>query len=199
MIKKLTRMIVVLIVVMLCLPALFGCNAKPDQKRNHGRDPARYPIRCANIFVGITTDPIVCAIYGEGAFAELEGHGGGRYFTDTEKSVTLHTVIGVDKVIDEASIEEGLQIPDEIKSKAENLVSQWLKKSVSVEGGIRLGASLSEVTTRYGPPDEQHTANGKNILKYRADYLDLEYVLEYEARFEFVRDRLVKVTIYNGE
>ena len=71
-----------------------GANAAPRVRA------PEYPLYCAGIVVGMSTDRDVQRMYGPGLYVRDEGHGGGRYFVDRHRRVTLHVEIGVDKVID---------------------------------------------------------------------------------------------------
>jgi hypothetical protein len=146
-----------------------------------------------------TVDQAVVRTFGRGCFVQEEGHGGGRYYTDLARRVTLHTVIGVDWATDEIELSAFVDLPPACRN-AKRTLSPALSEVPIIEHGLRFGMSSSDVIGVLGRPDGDKLARGARTISYRATYdTDPRINLEYEAKFRFVGDRLTKVSLYDGE
>jgi hypothetical protein len=156
----------------------------------------------AGIRIGLNAsyDWDVTKIFGEGLFAEDEGHGGGRYFTDKNRRVTLHVEIGVDRIIDTIELTKGPVVPKKLNSSDPKFVSIHLASSPTVDKNLSLGMSPDTVIGRLGKPDKDTKNGNERTLIYETDYeKDSRVSLVYEAEFKFEDGQLVKIRIYDGE
>jgi len=166
------------------------------------RAAKNYPLSCAGIRVGVSTDAQVQRHYGKGYFVESEGHGGGRYFVDSRHRVTLHTEIGVDQIIESLEYQQGVHLPRQPTTAVwRQATAARLSAHEKVQGGIQLGARAQAVLGHYGRPttNRLNSSTGVRIITYTADEKAMADVLFYEAEFRFRNDRLVGVSLYNGE
>lgn len=104
----------------------------------------------------MNTDSHVQRLLGKGVFRKDEGHSGGRYFIDVHGSATLHIVEGVDRVVDEVTVAEG--ISHEIKA-SERLAatSKWFDRRETFGNwhALRLGSTKEDVLSNLGDPQEK--------------------------------------------
>ena len=174
----------------------------PQQSTSAGKKDRRrpeYPLNCAGIVAGISTDRDVVRMYGPGLFAPAEGHGGGRYYVDAKRSVTLHVETGVDSYIESVSYGKGVRLPAALRKEVVKAVSTSLAATEFSGAGLRIGESALSILRQFGKPKSDHRAGRMRILRYESDYHQMPYVLVYESRWEFVDDRLTDVQLYNGE
>lgn len=143
-------------------------------------------------------DGDVTKVYGPGLFTDQEGHGGGRYFTDPTRSITLHVEIGVDGIIDHVELTDGLSVPRELNTADPAFVSLALPRVPKIDQGLRLGMSSSEIIKRLGTPKKDQQTEGKRTITYTVDE-DPRVLLFYEAKFTLVSDHLIKLSLYDGE
>jgi hypothetical protein len=161
-----------------------------------------YPLYCAGIVVGMSTDRDVRRMYGPGLYDPEEGHGGGRYYVDLGRRVTLHAELGADDTIDEVSYGRGIRLPARyLKSRRfpSRAISSQLTASEHLYLGIRLGERAADVLQSFGKPRSDTRHGLTRVVRYEADYEQMPYVLDYEAEFRFEYNRLVAVRLYNGE
>jgi hypothetical protein len=178
------------------LAALLACGGAARTKA------PEYPLYCAGIVVGMSTDRDVRRMYGTGLYVRDEGHGGGRYFVDSGRRVTLHVELGPDDTIDEVSYGRGLQLPARyLKSRRvpSRAISPQLTTNEHLYLGIRLGEKATDVLGEFGKPRSDTRHGLTRVVRYEADYEQMPYVLDYEAEFRFENNRLVAVKLYNGE
>jgi len=160
-----------------------------------------YPLYCAGVVVGMSRMADVQKMYGDGLFVAEEGHGGGRYFVDPKQEVTLHVESGVDNVIETVSLSRGVRLPDKYK-KGTAVPKQAIAPRLSVKeelSWINLGNRADKILDHFGPPKEDKAKQGIRTIIYETDYTKSPYVLAYRAELEFEDDKLVSVTLYNGE
>src|SRR5262245_8004142 len=67
-----------------------------------------YPPAWGGIVPGYTEDADIVSVFGAGLFTEELGHGGGRYYTDPNRTATLVVEIGVDSIIESIHVSNGL-------------------------------------------------------------------------------------------
>src|ERR1051326_1418697 len=109
---------------------------------NQGGRRLAYPLYCAGIVVGMSSDTDVRRMYGDGFFVREEGHLGGRYFTDPKRQVTLHVEIGVDQIIETVSYARGVHLPSRSRNSTSALkqsISSRLTPGERLTYGTRLG------------------------------------------------------------
>jgi hypothetical protein len=142
----------------------------------------------------------VIEAFGQGLFTDDEGHGGGRYFTDPNRTITLHVEIGVDRMIDHVELTSGISLPKRLNASDPIFVSQALPAAPKIDHDLRLGMPPSEILKKLGRPKKDEKNGGKRTIVYQAtEEDDPRVLLYYEARFTFVADRLTKISIYDGE
>ncbi len=182
--------------LMLLLSTIVGA----AQKLQSTQSPLVQIIAGIRVGPDASTDGDVTKAYGPGLFTDEEGHGGGRYFTDPSKSITLHIEIGVDNIIDHVELTQGLYLPKELKTTDPAFVSQTLPKAPTIDKGLRLGMSGSEIIKKLGPPKkDRKTGNQRTIIYESTVGEDPRVLLFYEAKFTLVSDRLTKISLYDGE
>jgi hypothetical protein len=172
------------------------------QAAEHTRTGHQYPLYCAGIVVGMSTDEDVRRMYGDGLYVRDEGHGGGRYFVDPRHQVTLHVEIGVDRVIDSVSYSRGVHLPSGRRRPGAiptKVVSTRLTPGEHLWLGIRLGETAPYVIRQFGKPAKDGRSRSIRVIRYAADYDNMAFVLDYEAEFRFRNNRLVSMSLYNGE
>ena len=178
------------------LTGLVSCvaAAAPAPKR-----PPDYPLNCAGIVVGISTERDVRRMYGDGLFAKDEGHGGGRYYVDPGRKVTLHVETGVDHYIESVTYGHGVHLPSKSPRDLTRATTSRLAATEFCGVGIRLGVSPARLRAQLGPPKSDRRSGATRELRFETNYERSPYVLDYEAEFHFTNDRLVYVRLYNGE
>ena len=166
----------------------------------HKKKNPRYPLQCVGISVGKSTDADVQRRFGKGYFARDEGHLGGRYFVDPKHSVTLHTEIGTDNIIDAIEYQQGVHLPVKLTPAVwKQATATKLTGGETVQGRFGLGALPMTVYLSYGKPAKNTLRDKKGAFEYRADLTMMAGVLDYEAHFRFQNNRLVSISLYNGE
>ena len=155
----------------------------------------------AGVFIGpqASKDDDVKKKYGDGLYVLDEGHGGGRYFTDSKQSITLHTTIGVDNVIEEVELMKGVHLPPAIKDPKKS-ITQTLKTPPKIDKGLHLGMTESALLKQLGTPTRDKKQAGVRILEYEAmEEDDPRIALVYTATYTFSNGRLIKILLYDGE
>jgi len=80
------------------------------------------------------------------------------------------------------------------------MVVPGLSAESPIDHGIRLGMARSDVVGILGKPDSVDVRDGAQLLGYHAYFEDDPRVsLYYDARYEFMDDLLVAVSISDGE
>lgn len=148
----------------------------------------------------MSTDADVRRMYGEGLYVQDEGHLGGRYYVDPKHQVTLHTEIGVDRMITLVSYGQGVQLPEKYRTSRASLgkcLSARLTAGEHLQGGIRLGETSTYILQRFGKPKKDVRKEAVRTIHYAAE--NRPYVVVYEAQYRFRNDRLIGISLYNGE
>ena len=160
----------------------------------------RYPLTCAGITVGRSTVRDVRRLYGDGFFVRNEGHGGGHYFVDPARQVTLHVVIGVDRVIESVSYGRGVRLPRAATaaSTVAKATSTRLTPNKRLWPGYRLGERAGTMLRQFGKPKGDRRSGSRRVIRYETDHPTTPSVLFYEAELHFEKDRLVLVKLHNG-
>jgi hypothetical protein len=140
-------------------------------------------------------DPDVVEKYGEGFFVQNEGHGGGRYYIHPSHTYTFHIEIGVDKLIEDVEIFEGVHLPQAASTKS--ALSKKLPHNISIDHGIRLGMTSAELIAILGQPHERQIKGDSLTLEYHTSEDDRVF-LAYDAYYEFKNDRLIRIRIHDG-
>jgi len=168
--------------------------AKPRQSTVTAKP--EYPLYCAGVVVGMSTDTDLKRMYGTGLFQRGEGHGGGRYFIDPKGQVTLHVTTGTGGVIESVTYRKGVHLPSSTTTGRRAAVAASLTSGERLQWGIRLGDTVDEIIRQLGKPAKDLRTGSSRVLHYRAE--EMPYILFYEADFNFDRGRLVSVRLYNG-
>jgi hypothetical protein len=168
----------------------------------HKKHKHPFPLWIGNIKIGKTKDSIITKRFGSGIFDSEDGHGGARYFIDTKKQVMLYTVIGVDNSIEEASLtikDYPFDFIDTLKKFPSNAVSTGFSILFKTEDMIGIGTTEEMVKSLLGTPNRKEKNAGRTILYYEDSNDQWKQVIFYQATFTFSKDRLIRMTIYNGE
>ena len=178
------------------LAGLVSCAsaAPPAPKR-----APEYPLNCAGIVVGMSTERDVRRMYGDGLFAKDEGHGGGWYYVDPGRKVTLHLEIGEGRYIESVSYSRGVRLPANSPRALARATTSRLTATEFCGVGVRLGVSPARLIAQLGQPRSDRRSGTTRELRFETNYERSPYVLDYEAEFRFTNDRLVYVRLYNGE
>jgi hypothetical protein len=187
--------LIVLTVAAVLVSMVTISSASAQRRSRH----ANYPLSCAGVTVGITTDAQVQRMYGKGYFVRGESHLGGRYYLDPRHSVTLHVSIGTDYVVDLVEYRKGVHLPSTRAAALNQATTPRLTGSKTVQGGIRLGADSASILRLFGSPQKGTLKAGDGTMEYEATERTMPDAIGYEGKFLFRHDRLVTVSLYNGD
>ncbi len=171
-------------------------------KIQHKKHKHPFPLWIGSINLGKTQDSIIIKKFGQGIFDSLDGHGGARYYIDAKKLVMLKTVIGVDNSIEEASISDATFPFDFVKSTKSfpaNALSSRFSVYSGTESNIRLGLPEEMVIKLLGTPNRIYKDGELKILSYEDSNNEWKQVIFYQATFVFRKNKLIRMTIYDGE
>jgi hypothetical protein len=133
---------------------------------------------------------------GRGLFTNQEDHGGGRYYVDAARTVTLHVQIGTDSAIDSIEFTSGIYLPAGLAVQDDlNVASSALTSSAITSKGIALGMSVAELKLRLGKPTRDDRTGVQRIIVYDDESGDSNYW----AQFTFVGDHLRDMWISDGD
>ena len=155
---KYTECMHTLLVVLLVALASAQSSSPPSPETPKGT--VCWPLNFAGLTVGVNTDSQVQRLLGKGVFRKDEGHTGGRYFTDVNAKATLHIVEGVDRVVDELTVTEGISM--KIKaSERSTAASKWFDPHESFGNwhALHLGSTKDDVLSNLGEPQKRINAN----------------------------------------
>ena len=185
---------------LLAVPTAWTAGTKPAVGQpGHRRE---YPLYLAGLVVGMSSLRDAQRMYGEGFRVEDEGHGGGYYYVDTHRQVTLHVVTGVDRILEEISYERGVRLPaGSLKRGAipQTATSPNLSAGEQLFPGYHLGDPPDGLLQSYGKAAKDVRTGRLRIIRYESDYKKMPYVLVYEAELRFEAGKLVFVRLYNGD
>jgi hypothetical protein len=119
-----------------------------------------WPLHFAGITLGITTDPEVTRLIGNGVFRKDEGDAGGRVFVDKNHTATLHTVSFTDQVVGEVTVSSGVAgLSESELSMAE---TSFFDPNYGFGNwhALKLGSTQSEVVKNLGEPAEKNKQSG---------------------------------------
>ena len=113
-----------------------------------------WPLHWSGIVVGTTTDSEVQRLLGPGVFRKDEGDTGGRYYTESQGTATLHVVSYTDSVVGELTISAGID-PEIKQSERKAAITKWFnpREGFGNWGGLNLGSSRSDVLKNLGEPN----------------------------------------------
>lgn len=186
--KPSLRLRLVVSAALVCLAVAHADSAPP-----HGRLPSSL----CGVSAGRTVDSEVTKRFGKGYFVADEDHLGGRYFVDPKHRITLHTTIGVDRVIFTVELTEGVRLPSRSALALRRAETRALEPPKTLFRSLRLRDSAEAVRRAMGRPEEVPAPRGLRAIRYSAPESDEE--LDHHVEFRFRSDRLVSVLIYNGE
>lgn len=136
--------------------------------------------------------------YGEGMYAKDEDHCGGRYYTDSEHTLTLHCLFGADTFLVGFELMRGYVLPS--TSHTGNMESPALNKGLQIERGLKLGMRADELIEKLGKPVKDVEDGDVRRISYESDYeKDPRVGLDYEATYTFRRGMLEQIRLYDGE
>jgi hypothetical protein len=119
-----------------------------------------WPLNFAGITVDVNTDSQVQRVLGKGVFREDEGHTGGRYYVDSNSTATLHIVEGVNRVVEELTVAEGLSNKIKMSERA-GAISKWFDPHEPFGNyhALHLGSTKEEVLSNLGEPQKRINLN----------------------------------------
>ena len=138
-------------------------------------------------------------LLGDGCYVADEGHLGGRYYTNTKRSLTFHAEFGVDWALESIDIQRGLHVPDACQQSA-TLVTKLLDGPLLIQHGIRLGMNARALIKVLGTPSSDKTSKGLRVLTFQTTYESDDRVgLFYDAYYAPQDGRLVLIALHDGE
>lgn len=160
-----------------------------------------FPPTWGGIVAGITEDRDVVTLHGTSLYSTALGHGGGRYYSDSRRRMTMVVEIGVDNVIESVSIEWGQHWPS--KRRAALPISS----RIDIEEGfgtfrkLKLGSTEADVLGNLGEPTDIRTDSGgaTRTWVYQTDYSNTECYADAEVSITFADGRVTRVVFYNGD
>jgi len=158
-----------------------------------------FPPAWGGIVAGITEDRDVVTLHGRGLLSGELGHGGGRYYSDPQRRMTMVVEIGVDNVIESVSIESGQHGPPNRR------VALPISRRLDVGEGfgvfhkLKLGSTEAEVRANLGEASKIVPGSGGATWFYQTDYVNTECFADAETRIVFAQGRVTRVVFYNGE
>ncbi len=158
-----------------------------------------FPLGIYGVEAGNASERTAVNSLGQGTFDREGGHGGSRFYSIPSEKVQFCFYIGVDHVIEGVSV-TSVEYPfEELNSKTpvEIELPQTIQKKIT--GDIWLNDNSQKVIDRFGVPNREELTGDLLILEYNDDERTWEEVFTYEAEFTFKNDRLIRITIYNGE
>lgn len=147
-----------------------------------------WPLNFSGVVLGVTTNSQVERLLGPGVVRADEGETGGRYFTDTKGTATLHVISYTDYVVGEVTLSAGVE--PVIKSTEQKLASsKWFnpEEGFGKWHALRLGSSKEEVAKNLGQPKKKMTSD-----EWRYDTICACELPEYFTIF-FKNDRVTKI------
>ncbi len=183
--------------VIIILAVIISCGlSNADSSSTKGS--VCFPPSWDGIVAGYTLDKDIVKIYGKGKFVDHVGHGGGRAYLDSTKSVEMITAIGVNGVIEYIEI---ISTKDRESSLKNIPVSKRINKNAGfgVWGKLGIGSEVKEVTENLGQPQERETnEKGDLIWHYNTDYSNTDCYAYAEIVITFRSDKIYSVLFYNG-
>jgi hypothetical protein len=160
-------------------------------------------VQCiAGICVGLkpSVDREVKQKYGDGLFDPSVPHLGARYYIHPKKLYTLYVVISVDEVIDTVELTKGVEIPPQFKNELKKAINKKLPFTPAIDFDLKLGMSPAELLKKLGKPTMDKKEGKKRMIKYQTTVeTDPRVALGYGAQYTFIADRLVQISLYDGE
>jgi hypothetical protein len=154
----------------------------------------RYVDEIAKVRLG-ATDASVTKLLGPGLFTTQEGEGGGRYYVDAARTVTLHVEIGADSSVASLELSHGIVLPAGLTVADDpKVISRALTGNASASKGIKLGMSVAQLTKALGKPAHDERSGVQRIVSYEDNVNDSDYW----AEFVFVGDHLRDIWVSNG-
>jgi hypothetical protein len=147
------------VVVLLLALASVGQSSSPASSATR-KGTVCWPLNFAGITIGVNTDAQVQRLLGKGVLRHGEGHTGGRYFIDVNNTATLHIVEGVDQVVEELTVVEGVS-PEITASERAIATSEWFvpREHFGNWHALHLGSTEHEVLANLGEPQKKISAN----------------------------------------
>jgi hypothetical protein len=139
---------------------LCGLATASSQELKLKRGYVCWPLHYAGITLGVTTQPEVQRLLGDGVFRKDEGDTGGRYFIDEKRAATLHVVSYTDFVVGEVTLQSGIP-PTLQTNELKQAESKWFTLDYGFGNwhALRLGSTQGDVLKNLGEPNKRLTAN----------------------------------------
>ena len=158
-----------------------------------------FPPAWGGIVAGITEDRDVVTLHGRGLLRAELGHGGGRYYSDPQRRMTMVVEIGVDNIIESVSIESGQHGPPNRRVSLPISHRLDVGEGFGVFHRLKLGSSEAEVRANLGEASKIVPGAGGPTLVYQTDYVNTGCYADAEIRIVFAQGRVIRVVFYNGE
>lgn len=158
------------------------------------------PLKIFGIKVGYATDKPMAKKFGEGTLDPDDGHGGSRYYNVPSLKVQMRYSIGVDMIIDYVAVTSAEYPFDYINDgKLIDIKGTYSASYIKLARGVGLNDSPEKIKSKYGVPNFDYMEGGLRIIIYMDSGEVWKNVTSYEATFTFKGDKLVRMSIYNGE
>lgn len=157
------------------------------------------PLKIFGIDVGSANDERVIKKFGEGTFEYEDGHCGARYYSVPSKKIQIYVSLGVDRIIEYVAVTSWDYPFEYIEGKQIKRIRLPKKINNSLIGGISLNDSPEKVIARYGIPNKDYYEGELRIVLYQDNSDVWDEVTTYEAFFTFRNNKLIRMSIYNGE
>ncbi len=144
-----------------CLAILFGLAANArSEELNLPQGAVCWPLHFSGITLGITTDPQVQRLLGQGVFRSKEGDAGGRYYIDKKAKATLHVVSYTDAIVGEVIVVDGVS-PEITATEYKVAVTPWFSPDEGFGNwhALHLGSTKEDVLKNLGKPESEISAN----------------------------------------
>jgi hypothetical protein len=157
------------------------------------------PLKIFGIDVGNTNDAKIIKQFGEGLYDRDDGHCGARYYSIPSKKLQIYATLGVDRIVDYVAVTYSDYPFEYTKDKDLKSISLPKKVNTKLIGGIGLNDTPEKLIAKYGKPNKDFIENGLRMILYQDNADVWDEVMTYEALFTFRDNKLIRMSIYNGE
>lgn len=157
------------------------------------------PLKIYGIDVGSSFDVDIIKKFGKGLYDRDDGHCGARYYSIPAKKLQIYATLGVDRVIDYVAVTYSDYPFEYTKDKKLKSINLPKKIDTKLIGGIGLDDTPEKIIAKYGKPNIDYFENGLRMILYQDNTDVWDEVMTYEALFTFRENKLIRMSIYNGE
>ncbi len=158
------------------------------------------PLKIFGFRPGYATDRQMAKNLGSGLYDKEGGHIGSRFYDYPGRGIQVYYSIGVDNIVDYISVTSAAYpfgYFEGNKANNRDRIPGWA--NLKLTGGISLGSSPEKLKACYGVPNYDYKEDSVRIIIYMDGTEEWKEVAHYEATFSYIGDKLVRMSIYNGE